>query len=261
MRIDGKVALITGASEGLGAACAAEFARAGALLSLAARSVEGLQRAGGPQALITAGDLTVEETRRAVVERTLERFGRIDILINNAGVGVYRPSCGTPMDEARRMWELNFFAALGMAQLAVPHMRERRGGTIVNVSSIAGKFTLPWMPLYSASKSALGAWTEALRMELGRDGIHAMLVCPGYVNTAFHRHAMGGGPPARVAAGKRFAISPEDCARAIRRGVERSARTVMAPRSGWLLVAAACLFPGLVEAALAVRRRPNEILP
>jgi short-subunit dehydrogenase len=253
MRIDGKVTIVTGASEGLGAACAAEFARAGALLSLAARSAEGLLRAGGPQALITPGDLTLDETRRAVVERTIGRFGRIDILINNAGVGVYRPSCGTPMEEARRMWELNFFAALGMAQLAVPHMRAQRRGAIVNVSSIAGKFTLPWMPLYSASKSALGSWTESLRMELRRDGIHATLVCPGYVRTGFHRHAMGGGPPARIASGKRFAISPEDCARAIRRGVERDARTVMAPRSGWLLVAARGLFPGLVEAAMTER--------
>ena len=253
MRIDGKVTLITGASEGLGAACAAEFARAGALLSLAARSEKGLNSAGGPGALITAGDLTAEETRREVVERTIERYGRIDILINNAGVGVYRPSWSTPMDEARRMWELNFFAALGMAQLVVPRMRAQRSGTIVNLGSIAGKFTLPWLPLYSASKSALGSWTEALRMELGRDGIHAMLVCPGYVKTEFHRHAMGGKPPGKIAAGKRFAISPEDCARAIRRGVERGARTVMAPHSGWLLVAVGLLFPGLVETALAER--------
>ena len=90
MRIDGKVVLITGASEGLGAACAAEFGRAGARLSLTARSADGLRRAGGPDALITAGDLTLDDTRRSAVERTLERFGRIDILINNAGVDVYK---------------------------------------------------------------------------------------------------------------------------------------------------------------------------
>jgi short-subunit dehydrogenase len=251
MRIDGKVVLITGASEGLGAACAAEFARAGAMLSLAARSAEGLRRAGGPDALIASGDLTVEATRRSAVERTLERFGRIDILINNAGVGLYRPSWATPMDEARRLWELNFFAALGMVQLAAPHMRARRSGTIVNVSSVAGKFTLPWLPLYSASKQALASWTESLRMELRADGIHAMLVCPGYVRTGFQRHAMGDGPPPGIVEGKRFAITPEDCATAIRRGVERNARTVLAPRSGWLLVAAATLFPGLMESSLA----------
>jgi short-subunit dehydrogenase len=251
MRIDGKVVLITGASEGLGAACAAEFASAGARLSLTARSADGLRRAGGPDVLITAGDLTLEATRRSAVEWTLDRFGRIDILINNAGVGLYRPSWSTPMHEVRRLWELNFFAALGMVQLVVPHMRARDGGTIVNVSSVAAKLALPWLPLYSASKAALASWTEALRMELRGDGIHAMLVCPGYVWTGFQRHAMGDGPPPSITQGKRFAITPEDCAEAIRRGVERDARTVLAPRSGWLLVAAAKLFPGLVEASLA----------
>ena len=250
MRIDGKVVLITGASQGLGAACAAEFARAGAKLSLTARTVEGLTRAAGHDGLITPGDITLEATRRSAMERTLDRFGCIDILINNAGAGMYQPSWSTPMDEARRLWDLNFFAALEMAQLAAPHMRARASGLIVNISSIAGLFTLPWLPLYSATKSALGAWTESLRMELRGAGIHAMLVCPGYIDTEFQRHAIGT-PPAGIVAGKRFAITAADCAHAIRRGVERDARTVMAPRSGWLLVALRSVFPGVVEANLA----------
>src|ERR1039458_5960587 len=112
MRLDGKVVLITGASEGIGAACAAEFAAAGARLSLTARSAEGLARAGGASALITAGDLTLEETRRRAIERTLERFGAIDVLINNAGVGVYGQSWNASMDDVRQMMELNFFALL-----------------------------------------------------------------------------------------------------------------------------------------------------
>jgi len=251
MRIDGKVVLITGASEGLGAACAAEFARAGAKLSLTARSEERLRRAGGAHALVTPGDLTLDETRRDVIQRTLERFGSIDILINNAGAGLYEPSWATPLDRARQMWDLNFFAALGMAQLAIPHMRARGEGMIVNIGSIAGKFTLPWLPLYSASKSALGSWTEVLRMELRNSGVRAMLVCPGYIDTGFQSHAMGGAPPAKIAGGKRFAITAADCARVIRRGVERDARTVMTPRVGWLLVAVRSLIPGLVEANLA----------
>ena len=251
MRIDGKVVLVTGGSEGLGAACAAEFARAGARLSLMARSAEGLRRAGGPEALITAGDVTSEESRRETIERTLGRFGAIDILINNAGVGLYEPSWSTAMDQARRMWDLNFFAALGMAQLALPHMRARGSGAIVNIGSIAGKFALPWLPLYSASKSAIGSWTESLRMELRGTGVHAMLVCPGYIDTGFQRHALAGAAPPKIARGKWFAISAADCARAVRRGVERDARTVLAPRSGWLLIAASGLFPGLIEANLA----------
>src|ERR1035438_5039107 len=87
MRIDGKVVLITGASEGIGAACAREFASSGASLSLTARNAEGLRRAAAPDSLITPGDITIEVDRRRVVDRTLERFGAIDILINNAGAG------------------------------------------------------------------------------------------------------------------------------------------------------------------------------
>lgn len=104
MRLDGKVVLITGASDGIGAACAAEFAAAGARLSLTARSGEGMARAGGASALTTAGDLTLEDTRRSVVERTLERFGAIDLLINNAGVGLYGPSWSAPWRTSASSW-------------------------------------------------------------------------------------------------------------------------------------------------------------
>jgi len=251
MKIDGKVAIVTGASEGIGAACAAELGRAGAGLSLTARSEPGLARAAPPGALITAGDLTLGETRRRVVERTMERFGRIDILVNNAGVGIYVPSWRAPLEDARRLMELNFFAPLEMVQLVVPHMRARRSGAIVNVSSIGGKITLPWTTLYSASKYALGSLTEGLRMELRRDGIKTMLVCPAFVKTGFQQHVLGGEAPADVIRGRRFAIAAEDCAVAMRRGLERDARTVLAPRAGWLLVALARLFPAAVEARMA----------
>jgi short-subunit dehydrogenase len=251
MRIDGKVVLITGASEGIGAATAAEFARCGAKLSLTARSEAGLARAGGPDALITPGDITDEETRRRVVERTLERYGTIDILINNAGIGLYAPTWTAPMDETRRLWDVNFFAMLGMIQLVAPHMRARRDGTIVNVGSIGGKMTLPWLTLYSASKYAVGSLTEGLRMELRRDNVHAMLVCPGYVKTRFQQNVLRGGPPTDIERSRKMAITPEECAIAIRRGVEKRARTVMAPASGWLLVALYRLFPGEAERRMA----------
>ena len=113
MRIDGKVVLITGASEGIGAACAREFAASGAKLSLTARSEEGLRIAGGPDALVTAGDVTSDDTRRRVVERTLERFGAIDILINNAGIGTYAPSWEMPYATTRNsVWSLPKMRAL-----------------------------------------------------------------------------------------------------------------------------------------------------
>ena len=251
MRLDGKVVLITGASEGIGAACAAEFAAAGARLSLTARSADGLARAGGADTLITAGDLTLEDTRRQAVYRTLERFGAIDLLINNAGVGLYGPSWSASMEDVRHLMELNFFALLGMIQLVTPHMRNRRSGTIVNVSSIGGKMPLPWATVYSASKYAVTALTEGLRMELRDDGVKTMLACPGYVTTGFQQHVRRGRAPDAVLRARRQAITAEECARAIRRGVERDARTVMAPRSGWILVALARLFPSLVESRMA----------
>ena len=251
MHLDGKVVLITGASEGIGAACAAEFAGAGARLSLTARSAEGLARAGGTSALITVGDLTLEATRRQAVERTLEKFGAIDVLINNAGIGLYGPSWSTSMEDARRLMELNFFALLGMIQLVAPHMRKRRSGTIVNVSSIGGKMPLPWMTLYSASKYAVTGLTEGLRMELRADGVKTLLACPGYVTTGFQQNVLTGQAPASVVRARRQAITPAECAHAIRRGVERDARTILAPKAGWVLVAMARLFPRLVEARMA----------
>lgn len=251
MRIEGNVVLITGASQGIGAACAAEFARARAGISLTARSAEGLQKAAPREALVTAGDVTLDSDRRRIVDRTLERFGKIDILINNAGAGLYLPAWSAPLEEARWLMELNFFAVLALTQLVVPQMRAQRSGMIVNVSSLAGKVPLPWMTLYSASKYALGAVTEGLGMELRGNGIHAMTVCPGYVKTRFQENAHGGGAPEAVARSRRFAITAEQCARAIRRGVERDARTVVTPWPAWLLVVAMRLFPGLVTAQMA----------
>ena len=247
MTIDGKVVLITGASQGIGAACAREFRNRGARLSLTARSEDKLKEVAGADAVITAGDLTSAAVRSRVVERTMERFGAIDILINNAGAGLYAPAWKAPLDEAHAMFELNFFAPLAMIQLVAPHMRERRSGMIVNIGSIAGKVTLPWFTLYSATKYALGSLTEGLRMELAGDGIRTMVVCPGYVKTDFQSHALVGRPPDSL---WRVSITSEQCARAVARGVERDARTVVTPALGWAFIALQRLFPALVEMQL-----------
>ncbi|MSV28905.1 MAG: SDR family NAD(P)-dependent oxidoreductase [Bryobacterales bacterium] len=251
MRIDGKVVLITGASEGIGAACVESFRRRGARLSLVARSEEKLKQVGGAGAVITAGDVTLPETRDTAVARTLERYGTIDILVNNAGVGLYSPSWRASIEETRRMYELNFFAPLALIQLVVPHMRTKRSGMIVNVGSIAGKMTLPWFTLYSTTKFALGSLTSGLRMELRDDGIQTMVVCPGYVKTRFQTNVIDGHPPDRLLRGRKFAITPEQCAEAITRGVERDARTVVTPAYSWIYIALHRLFPSLIDAQLA----------
>ena len=275
MQIKDKVVLITGASEGIGAACAESFRNRGARLALTARNEQALRTAGEPGSVIVAGDITVPAMRRAVVDRALDAFavvdraldafGRIDILINSAGVGLYAPAWCAPIPEVRRMFEVNFFALLEMIQLVTPGMRRARQGMIVNIGSIAGKVTLPWFTLYSASKYAIGSLTDGLRMELKRDGIHTMTVCPGYVNTRFQSHVLAGSPPESVQRSRTFRITARQCAEAIARGVTTVRASRSTPRAGWLFIMMERLFPRLVDAQMermnALQRtlRPDEM--
>ncbi|MDQ6678433.1 MAG: SDR family NAD(P)-dependent oxidoreductase [Acidobacteriota bacterium] len=249
MLLTGKVVLITGASRGIGAACAESFGRRGAQLSLAARSP-----ISQPGALSTQADLTLPEAREALVRRTLDHYGRVDILINNAGDGLYSPTELTGLDQARRMFELNLFAAVGMVQLVCPGMRAQRSGTIVNVTSIAAAIPLPWMTLYSASKAALSSVTRGLRRELRGSRIKIMEVQPGYVLTEFQDHAAGQPPPG-VLKHRHRAITAARCGEAIARGVERGARTVVTPPSGWFAIALERVLPSVIDSALG---RINE---
>jgi short-subunit dehydrogenase len=247
--LSNKVVIVTGASEGIGAHVAAELQKRGALLALIARNREKLSAIARPLDLGIAGDLTDAGVRAELIEKTMERWGRIDVLINNAGRGSYYSACETPMDEARAVFELNFFAALDLVRLAAPHIRKTRG-TIVNVSSIAGQISLPWLPVYSASKFALAAITSAQRTELARDGVNVMGVFPGYVDTDFQAHAEGPRPPARVVQSRRFAVSAQQCAEAIVEGIERRRSSVVTPKLGWALVLAHRLLPGFIESRL-----------
>src|SRR5690348_15099560 len=117
MQIKDNVVLITGASQGIGAACSRAFEQRGARLSIVARDPQKLATIGGPVTLRTAGYITCDDVRREVVARTIERFGRIDILINNAGMGLYSAASNAPMDDARALFELNLFAPLALTQL------------------------------------------------------------------------------------------------------------------------------------------------
>jgi len=245
----GKVVIVTGASEGIGAHLAAVLRKRGAHLSLIARNEARLASVAAPGDLVVPGDLTDDSIRSALIGQTVARWGRIDVLINNAGRGSYYTALTTPFDEARAVFEINFFAPLALAQLAGPYLRQSRG-TLVNISSIAGQISLPWLPVYSASKFALAAITSAQRTELKRDGVHVMGVFPGYVDTDFQAHAPGPRPPHGVVQGRRFAVSAGECAEAIADGIAHRKRMVVTPRAGWLLVWANRFFPGFVESRM-----------
>jgi short-subunit dehydrogenase len=247
--LEGKVVILTGASQGIGACLAAALRSRGAKLVLAARDESRMRASASPEDVIVAGDLTAEETRGRIVDCAVERFGRIDILINNAGRGSYYKPSDAPLDDARSLFELNFFAPLHLAQLAAPFLC-RTHGMLVNVGSIAGQISLPWLPVYSATKFALASLTSTQRVELRRHGVHVMGVFPGYVNTDFQAHATGAAPPDTIVKGKRFAVSAEICAAAIVEGMEAKKRVVVTPRSGWVLIWLNRLFPGLLESRM-----------
>jgi short-subunit dehydrogenase len=242
----GKIAIVTGASEGIGARLTAALRARGAHLALVARNEEKLRATAGPEDLVIPCDLTQDATRATVVEQTLARWGKIDILINNAGRGSYYSAITNPLDDARSLFDLNFFAPFHLAQLAAPWLQKSKG-TLVNVSSIAGQMSLPWLAMYSASKFALASLTSTQRMELRRHGVNVMAVFPGYVDTDFQANAAGAAPPPAIVKGKRFAVTSAECAEAIVRGIEERRSVVVTPKIGWALVWLNRLFPAIVE--------------
>ncbi|MDZ4799273.1 MAG: SDR family NAD(P)-dependent oxidoreductase [Bryobacteraceae bacterium] len=251
MQTEGKVILITGASEGIGAACARLFRARGARICLTARSEDKLRTLAGPRDLVIPANLTEPGAPARIVETALSHFGTIDVLINNAGAGLYTPAHSGTDADARRLFDLNVFAPLDLIRNVAPHMKRRGSGSVVNISSIAGMVALPWFTMYSATKAAMISMTNGLRIELRNSGIHCMTVCPGYVRTNFQHNLLAGTvPPALGPMKQRWSISADQCAVAVLRGIDRQARTVVTPASGWLLVAAASMFPRLVDRQL-----------
>jgi len=204
-----------------------------------------------PDSLVVPADLTKSEDVARVAAEALARYGRIDVLVNNAGVGLYLPCWRLEPAQARALMEVNFFAPLELLRRIVPAMQRQGSGTLVNVSSVAGQVSLPWLTLYSASKAALNHLSDGLRVELRGTGIRVVAVCPGYVRTGFPQHVLAGAIPQGVARRRHLTITADQCAEAIVEGVVKGKRTVVTPRLGWLFVWAARLFPATIDGVLA----------
>jgi NAD(P)-dependent dehydrogenase (short-subunit alcohol dehydrogenase family) len=200
----GQVVLITGGSRGLGLALAERYARAGARLILAARDVEELITArhtlldrgaieSSDHVLLIPADLTDAAQATMLVDHAVSHFGRIDILINNAGIIEVGPVENQPIAAYRRAMATNFFAALHTTHAALPHMLDRKPGNedaaIVNIASVGGKFAMPHMLPYVASKFALVGFSEGLHAELRHKGVRVTTVCPGLMRTGGEVHA------------------------------------------------------------------------
>ncbi|HEY2157196.1 MAG TPA: SDR family NAD(P)-dependent oxidoreductase [Isosphaeraceae bacterium] len=197
-RIDlaGRVVVITGATSGLGLLTARLAARHGAGLVIAARdeddllaAAEDLLDAGSPEVLAIPTDVSVEDQAEALIARAVEYFGRIDVLVNDAGVMVVGPVEAMTPDDFERVMATNFWGAVYPTLAAIPHMKRERFGRICNVVSVGGKVALPHLLPYTASKFALSGFSEWLRGELANEGILVTAIYPGTIRTGGHRHA------------------------------------------------------------------------
>ena len=193
-RLNGRVALVTGASSGIGEATAIALAEAGAKVAIAARRRDRLQALAdrlaplGAEPLVLEADLLDEHIAQQIVADTERHFGRLDILVNNAGVMYLEPVAEADLGRWRRMLELNVLSLIASTQAALAGMKSRRDGHIVNVSSTAGRIANPNAAAYSATKFGVVAFSEALRREVYADNIRVSIIEPGVVQTELRDH-------------------------------------------------------------------------
>ncbi len=218
-----RVALVTGASSGIGEATALMLAAAGARVAVAARRRDRLEsvasriRERGGEALVVAADFGVEAEAQRAVRETEKAFGRLDILVNNAGVMYLEPVIEADLARWRRMFEINVLGLIAATQAALPGMRERRDGHIVNIASTAGRIASPMGAAYSGTKFGVVAFSESLRKEIYKHRVRVTVIEPGLVATELREHI---GHAATQEAINDWAdsirqLQPDDIARAI----------------------------------------------
>jgi short-subunit dehydrogenase len=235
----GEVAMVTGASSGIGAATARELARRGAVVVLAARrsaeldaQVRAITEAGG-EALAIPADLTDPADVMSLTRRTLDGFGRVDVLVNNAGAGWYRPLACSPPGEISGLVGVNLLAAMCLTRVVLPAMLQRRHGSIISVGSLSGRVAME--PLYSATKYGLRGFSLALRRQLAGSGVSVSLVSPGNIDTAMTRHVAARMP------------GPDLVATTIADLVRHPRREVVVPRKHYTIAWLEQAFPSMAD--------------
>lgn|ERR1700736_5816597 len=263
-----KVALITGGSRGLGLEIARQICAKRGKVALIARDTEELARAKtdldrfGTEVLTIQCDLLDGAQIQSAVQQALQRFGKIDILMNNAGIIQIGPLEHMRLEDFDRAMRLHFWAPFVLQMLIVPQMRASGGGRIVNISSIGGKIAVPHMAPYSASKFALAGFSDAIRAELAKDKIFVTTVTPGMMRTGSQVHANFKGDHA--AEYKWFetssklplaSISAERAARKILAACRRGKSALVVPWTAYLIIAANALFPNLTGSVMKIVNR------
>jgi short-subunit dehydrogenase len=250
--LDGKIAVITGASMGIGEAITKLFAEGGAQVVMLSRDSGRLEAARGrighaEQTLALQCDVRHREEIDRVIGLTMHHFQRLDLWVNNAGHGILDGIATVNMAAVRETFETNLFGAMDAMQAVIPIMRQQGAGTIINISSVAGHIPIAFHGVYSATKFGMNAMGKAARMELARFGINVLTVCPGYVTTEFSANALRGAEPKRVRPKSARGISVERVARAVLQGYLKNKREVIVPWTMSPMVKLYQMFPGLVE--------------
>ena len=264
----GQVVMITGGSRGLGLALAREFARVGCRLVLAARDAQELARAQqdltqrGTEVLAVPCDVTNQEQVRSVVDQATQRFGRVDIVVNNAGIIQVGPMSTTTVEDFASALDVMFWGALYPTLAVLPQMRARRSGHIVNITSIGGMVSVPHLLPYTCAKFAAVGLSEGLRAELGQEGIHVTTVVPGLMRTGSYVQARFQGQQEReftwFALGATLpllSISAERAARQIVRATQRGAAECILSLPANILGRMHGLCPGTTSNLLSIANR------
>jgi short-subunit dehydrogenase len=245
-----RVIVITGASSGFGALIARRCAARGARVVLAARTTQQLgqlasELGGATRALAVPADVTRDEDVQQLRAAALAHFGRVDVLVNNAGFGIFDPIASAPPDDLERMLAVNLHGALRCTQMFLPELRAHGAGQIVMMASLGGLVAAPNMGYYCATKFALVGLTRTLMLELDGGPVRCALICPGVAATGFQRHADWSKYP-RIS--RLSTVSADAVAAATLRAIARRTHgEVVIPWYGRILAVAAVALPGLAR--------------
>jgi short-subunit dehydrogenase len=269
--LTGKTVLLTGGSRGLGLVMARQLIQQGARLAICARDRAELERARneieqqGGQVLALPCDVTNRSQVEQMVQQVRDRFGQIDILINNAGTDLVGPMDVLTMEDYDDLMKLHFWAPLYTTYAVLPEMRQRSAGRIVNISSIGGKVVSPHMLAYCASKFALTGLSEGMRAELAKEGIAVTTVCPGFIRTGVIDHAIFKGQHRKEYTWFSIAdslpllsTSAENVARQTIAALRRGDAELIVPLPAWFSARLYALFP---ELSATVLGWVNRLLP
>lgn len=264
-----KVVIITGASSGIGLACSKKFAELEAIVVMAARSGERLYNVSeeincnGGQCLPVPTDVTKEEDCKKLIEKTVENYGKIDILINNAGISMRALFEDVKMEVLKKVMDVNFWGTVYCTKYALPYIQKSKG-TIVGISSIAGFHGLPGRTAYSASKSAMNGFLESLRIENMNKGIQVLILSAGFTSSNIRKNALdaNGNPQYETPRPEEKLMPAELVAKNVVRSIKKNKRNRIMTVEGQLMVFLQRIIPVLVDNTIykKFKKEPNSPL-